>query len=91
MSFSELRAYKFDRCSDNPKLQKLREMILKAYERNPENSRGIIFVRTRELAKAVCSWMKETDDLKVLNPIQFLGQNPHADKGGKSVITGIVL
>ena len=64
----------------NPKLEKLREMILKGCR--DEESRGIVFVKTRDLAIAIVSWMKETPGLKELNAIKFVGQNMSADKGG---------
>ena len=58
-------------------------MILKSYSgEGVEDSRGIVFVKTRELARAIVSWMKETPGLRELNPIQFLGQSS-ADKGGQ--------
>ena len=76
------------RCHDcpNPKLDKLREMITKAYRENFENSRGIVFVKTRDLSKAIQSWMKETPELRDLNPIVFLGTNSASVKGGLSII-----
>ena len=68
----------------NPKLEKLREIILRAYkgQEQSRNSRGIVFVKTRDLATAIVSWMKETPGLKDLNAIKFVGQNESADKGG---------
>ncbi|WAR21602.1 DDX58-like protein [Mya arenaria] len=75
------------KCSENPKLNKLREMILKSYEgKRGADSRGIIFVKTRELARAIVSWMKDTPGLRELSPIQFVGQNMSADKGGMTKV-----
>ncbi|XP_052773643.1 ATP-dependent RNA helicase DHX58-like isoform X1 [Mya arenaria] len=75
------------KCSENPKLDKLREMILKSYEgERGADSRGIIFVKTRELARAIVSWMKDTPGLRELGPIQFVGQNMSADKGGMTKV-----
>lgn len=72
------------RC-DNPKLEKLRELVVKACgtREYQENSRGIVFVRTRDLAHAIVRWMKETPGLRELSPIPFLGQTSKADRGGK--------
>jgi len=58
-------------------------LIVKAYDKGEkwENSRGIIFVRTRDLAHAIVRWMKETPGLRELMPIPFLGQTSKADKG----------
>ena len=64
----------------NPKLEKLKEMILKGCR--DEESRGIVFVKTRDLATAIVSWMKETPRLRELSAIKFVGQNMSADKGG---------
>ena len=71
----------FHQDSVNPKLEKLKEMILKGC-RNDE-SRGIVFVKTRDLATAIVSWMKETPGLRELSAIKFVGQNMSADKGGR--------
>ena len=62
-------------------------MVLRAYrgEEKFKNSRGIVFVKTRDLATAIVSWMTETPELKKLNPIKFVGQNESADKGGISL------
>jgi len=57
----------------NPKLEKLREMLIKAYRENAE-SRGIVFVKTRDLAKAIVSWMKDTRGLRELGPVSFVGR-----------------
>lgn len=84
--FQELRKYSFKTCN-NPKLDKLAEMVKKAFSRGrSEDSRGIVFVKTRDLAKAIVNWMNETPGLRELKPIQFVGQNMSADKGGKSML-----
>lgn len=80
-AFKKLRGAKFTDCP-NPKLLKLGEMIKKAYKDNFENSRGIVFVKTRDLCKAILSWMQETPGLRELNPVPFVGTNMAADKGG---------
>ncbi|KAJ8317224.1 hypothetical protein KUTeg_005128 [Tegillarca granosa] len=48
---------------DNPKLEKLKEMIMQAYTEN-KDMRGIVFVKTRDLVKAIETWMKQTQGLK---------------------------
>ncbi|XP_053379025.1 uncharacterized protein LOC123529642 isoform X2 [Mercenaria mercenaria] len=80
-AFKKLRSARFQDCP-NPKLDKLFEMIIKAYKGNFENSRGIVFVKTRNLAEAILSWMKESPYLRDLNPIVFVGTNMAADKRG---------
>ena len=68
---------------DNPKLQRLRENILEYYERD-RDSRGIIFCRTRAMTVALERWMKETDNLRCLNPKRLVATNAPTDKGGIS-------
>lgn len=65
----------------NPKLDALKEMIAKTYKENLD-SRGIIFVKTRDLVQAIQNWMRETEGLKLLNPIKFVGAQASGEKGG---------
>ncbi|XP_033757113.1 probable ATP-dependent RNA helicase DDX58 [Pecten maximus] len=65
----------------NPKLNKLKEMLMEAYKQK-EDSRGIIFVKTRDLVKAIESWMKDDNTLKKLNPVKFVGAQASIEKGG---------
>ncbi|WAR22445.1 IFIH1-like protein, partial [Mya arenaria] len=51
-----------------------------------ENARGIIFVRTRELAQALVKWVNETDSLNVLNASEFVGQGVSASVGGMTKV-----
>ncbi|WAR30873.1 DDX58-like protein [Mya arenaria] len=64
--YDELREISFNTEPDNPKLLKLKE-ILTGVLCNEQNARGIIFVRTGELAQALVRWVNETDSLNVLN------------------------
>eukprot|EP00058_Branchiostoma_floridae_P024799 XP_002610289.1 hypothetical protein BRAFLDRAFT_93024 [Branchiostoma floridae] len=52
----------------NPKLMKLEKEILKARQEFEEDLRGILFVKTRALAQAMLSWVRETPALTFLNP-----------------------
>ena len=84
---AEIQQCDFSSCKANPKLEKLHEMILKAYSGDDmEDCRGIVFVKTPELARAIVSWMKETPGLRELKPIQFLEQD-RAFTGGKHLIS----
>ncbi|XP_063433392.1 antiviral innate immune response receptor RIG-I-like isoform X1 [Mytilus trossulus] len=65
----------------NPKLDTLRILIAKTYKENMD-SRGIVFVKTRDLVIAIQNWMKETDGLKALNPVKFVGAQASGEKGG---------
>lgn len=66
----------------NPKLMALRRMIGDYFKENPD-ARVIVFVKTRELVKAIETYMKETEELRILNPIQFVGVQANKERGGK--------
>ena len=80
-SFSALTKLDFSACSFNPKLTKIKEILLDVLG-GDENARGIIFVKTRQLAGYMIKWMKETDELKGLNPTEFVGQTASVQVGG---------
>ncbi|XP_053406755.1 antiviral innate immune response receptor RIG-I-like [Mercenaria mercenaria] len=79
--YENLKAQTFDAEPENPKLLKLEELINNTLANN-DHTRGIVFVKTRELAKALISWMNETDSLKPLNAKECVGQGVSAEKGG---------
>ncbi|XP_052788527.1 interferon-induced helicase C domain-containing protein 1-like [Mya arenaria] len=81
--YDELRAVSFNTEPDSPKLLKLKE-ILNGVLCNDQNARGIIFVRTRELAQALVRWVNETDSLGVLNAAELVGQSDSASVGENS-------
>ena len=66
---------------ENPKLEKLQEVILSFYTYNG-NAQGIVFCRTREMTFALMNWMKESRLLAVLNPHNITGSN-RAEKHGQ--------
>ena len=47
----------------NPKLKKVRELLLRSNE-DDGNSRGILFTKTRESTLALEAWIKETEELR---------------------------
>ncbi|XP_056005193.1 antiviral innate immune response receptor RIG-I-like isoform X2 [Ostrea edulis] len=69
----------------NPKLETLKHMIADYFQENPD-SRVIVFVKTRELVKAIETFMKETDELQFLNPIQFVGVQANKERGGMTKV-----
>ncbi|XP_061175389.1 antiviral innate immune response receptor RIG-I-like [Saccostrea echinata] len=92
-SFFEKSQKILQNCADdpdhnNPKLQELRKLILKAF-RVDADSRGIIFVRTRDLVKAIYRWMEETDDLRSLKPVMFTGAQAKSSAGGMTKVQQI--
>ena len=64
----------------NPKLEKLKESIDKAFY-TEEDSRGIVFANTRDLVRAIVSWMRDTRGLKELKPVSFVGTHAPGDEG----------
>lgn len=73
----------------NPKLMALRHMIGDYFKENPD-ARVIVFVKTRELVKAIETYMKETEELRILNPIQFVGVQANKESGGKDKIESML-
>ncbi|XP_067657358.1 antiviral innate immune response receptor RIG-I-like [Haliotis asinina] len=65
----------------NPKLTSLRGMIMNAFE-TQQDSRCMVFVKTRDLAMALKRWMEDDQYLSYLKPGMFTGQSASADKGG---------
>ncbi|KAH9492742.1 Antiviral innate immune response receptor RIG-I [Bulinus truncatus] len=73
---------------DNDNLNKLAEVVMRHLVRNEnaDQSRGIIFVKTRALADSIKSWLNrsENTDLKNLNAEVFTGANVSEELGGTS-------
>ena len=75
----------FDGEPTNPKLLKLQD-ILQVKLVNDANARGIIFVKSRELAQAVVRWINESPDFQNLQASEFVGQGAKASCGGKQIV-----
>ncbi|XP_065131729.1 antiviral innate immune response receptor RIG-I [Paramisgurnus dabryanus] len=57
----------------NPKLEELKFILEEEYH-NDDQTRTVLFVRTRALADAMKKWIEETDSLKFLNPEILIGK-----------------
>ncbi|KAL3863071.1 hypothetical protein ACJMK2_004848 [Sinanodonta woodiana] len=67
----------------NPKLHKLKDLIVNSFrDKTTEESRCIVFVKTRHLAKALVDWMTEDSELNTLSPTVFVGTHAVRDKLG---------
>ena len=77
-----LEAISKEPASRNPKIMCLELMLLSAFAKNQE-SRAMVFVKTRAQANALKDWMKETPQLKELKPGIFTGAQASVDKGGE--------
>lgn len=71
-----------DPCHKNPKLTTLGHIICEHFKENP-GARVIVFVKTRELAKVMETYMNETKELRILKPIRFVGVQANRESGGK--------
>lgn len=80
--YNGLKSNCFDNQPENPKLVKMQEIITDHVLADDENGRGIIFVKTRELAKALVTWMRETEPLRKLHATEFVGQAASLTEGG---------
>jgi len=69
---------------ENPKLLKLQEILVNNLVQDA-NARGIMFVRTRELAQAIVRWVNETPELDALHASEFVGQNAKTSSGGRYI------
>jgi len=76
-----LTAISADPRYENPKLNYLKKIIVKYFQKN-KDSCGIVFVKTREMTVALMNWMKETDELKELKPHNLVGSNAPSQKAG---------
>ncbi|KAL1249248.1 hypothetical protein QQF64_020253, partial [Cirrhinus molitorella] len=65
----------------NPKLDELKFILEEEYQNN-DQTRTVMFVKTRALVDAMKKWIDETDSLKFLKPGVLIG------KGRKSNFTG---
>uniref|UniRef100_A0A8B9HHC6 Activating signal cointegrator 1 complex subunit 3 n=1 Tax=Astyanax mexicanus TaxID=7994 RepID=A0A8B9HHC6_ASTMX len=72
---------------ENPKLQELKFILEEEY-RNNDQTRTVLFVRTRALADALKKWIDETDSLKFLNPGVLIGRGR---KSSQMVGSGMTL
>uniref|UniRef100_A0A673VVL5 RNA helicase n=1 Tax=Salmo trutta TaxID=8032 RepID=A0A673VVL5_SALTR len=58
---------------ENPKLDMLQYILEEQYRQNDE-TKSVLFVRTRALADALKSWIEESDSLKFLKPGVLIGR-----------------
>ncbi|ESO82722.1 hypothetical protein LOTGIDRAFT_211354 [Lottia gigantea] len=77
------RLHDLSKNNTNPKLEKLKEMIIEAFEMNPD-SRAIVFAKTLSLVQKLKNWIQETPDLSNLNlnPETVTGARASSDQGG---------
>ena len=66
----------------NPKLAKMKEIIL---GKMTEDSRGIVFCKTRVLTLALERWMKESQELRRFNAVHFTGAGVNEELGGTEI------
>ncbi|XP_052450085.1 antiviral innate immune response receptor RIG-I [Carassius gibelio] len=64
----------------NPKLDELRYILEEEYQNN-DQTRTVMFVKTRALADAMKKWIDETDSLKFLKPGVLIGKGRKSNSG----------
>lgn len=78
----ELCAVDDKKCVENPFLLKLKEIIFETH-REENNMKGIVFVRTREVADFIASWMGETEELIHIKARKYTEAQTHLAEDGK--------
>ncbi|KAJ8262237.1 hypothetical protein GJAV_G00164150 [Gymnothorax javanicus] len=68
----------------NPKLEALKFILQEEY-RNDDQTRTVLFVRTRALADALKNWVEETDSLKFLKPGVLIGRGRKSHQTGSGM------
>ena len=68
----------------NPKLVALKEMILKAFDEEPE-SYAILFTRTKNATEALKSWVNEDPDMSHIGALRITGTSSEDTAGSLSV------
>ena len=75
-----------DEVLPNPKLVRLRQVLTKAFQEKGPTSRAIVFVKTRASSIALKDWMRDTDDMKILQPERFTGAGAREEEGGGLIV-----
>ncbi|MBN3306152.1 DDX58 helicase, partial [Amia calva] len=66
---------------ENPKLKTLKYILEEEY-RNNNQTRTVLFVRTRALADAMKNWIEESESLKFLKPGVLIGRGKRSHQTG---------
>ncbi|XP_069114887.1 antiviral innate immune response receptor RIG-I-like [Argopecten irradians] len=66
---------------DNPKLHHVQNQLTTQFRNDPD-SRAIVYVKTIDLATCLEMWMNESDELKHLNAVRFVGAHAKVGCGG---------
>nr|XP_015201265.1 PREDICTED: probable ATP-dependent RNA helicase DDX58 isoform X1 [Lepisosteus oculatus] len=69
---------------ENPKLKELKYILDEEY-RNNDQTRTVLFVRTRALAEALKNWIDENDTLKFLKPGVLIGRGKRSQQTGMTL------
>lgn len=82
----EASALDHGRTSENPLLEKLKEIIISTYAEEP-NMWAIVFVRTRIMTECLVSWMEDNEELQHIKAQKYTGAKASISEGGKLFIT----
>lgn len=78
----EASALDHGRTSENPLLEKLKEIIISTYAEEP-NMRAIVFVRTRIMTECFVNWMEDTEELQHIKAQKYTGAKASISEGGE--------
>lgn len=78
----EASALDHGRTSENPLLEKLKEIIISTYAEEP-NMRAIVFVRTRIMTDCLVDWMEDTEELQHIKAQKYTGAKASISEGGE--------
>ena len=69
----QLQTLKALRSLQNPKLEKLKSLLLNEFEKSSK-AKGIVFMKTREFTRALINWINSDDDLSdKVKPMRLVG------------------
>ncbi|XP_067683793.1 antiviral innate immune response receptor RIG-I-like [Haliotis asinina] len=80
-NFEKLKAESAPDRNVNPKLILLRSLIVDQFKKK-KDSRILVLVKTRYLARALVEWMKEDPGMRTLSPVVVTGCGTTTDQGG---------
>ncbi|KAK1174963.1 antiviral innate immune response receptor RIG-I-like [Acipenser oxyrinchus oxyrinchus] len=83
-NYQQLHQLSTEESRENPKLKELKFILDEEY-RNNEQTRTVLFVRTRALAEALKNWVEENPSLAHLKPGVLIGRGKRSQQTGMTL------
>lgn len=83
-NYQQLHQLSTEESRENPKLKELKYILDEEY-RNNEQTRTVLFVRTRALAEALKNWVEENPSLAHLKPGVLIGRGKRSQQTGMTL------